>query len=276
MRQLAAVSLVLFLLAGCTLFGGQQQAPVQKEPTPAPGPQAPPAKPPFDPSSLCGKQFEDYANKVFSVMPCAGGNYALYRECCGQPPAFVDAKGNEIAGDAAIAAACMESAGENICSKTLESEPILCPSYEIGSCPDYSSPVCARISDAAGEGWADYRNDCLACKEGTGGQVSYVRGGCAARGIDTKAVIETAQKENIYALLVGKELVLYAQHYGLAGRQVTIVVTRDDIKHIDKTVYGGQPAWSVTLSRDMDGAPRTLAMVYDLNGTTRLDKQQTS
>jgi len=229
--------------------------------------------------SLCGKPFKEYENKVFSVRPCTtGSSYVLYRECCGQPPAFVDSEGNEVSGDAAIAAACMLSAGENICSKALESEPMLCPSYEIGSCPDYSSPVCARISDATGGGWVDYQNDCQACKEGkgTGGQVSYVRGECAARGIDTKAAIEAQQKEKIYDLLVGKEILMYTQHYGLAGRQVTIVVTRDDIKHIDKIIYDGQPAWSVTLSRDMEGAPRTLVMVYDLDGTTRLDKQQTT
>jgi hypothetical protein len=271
MKWLAAISLVLLLLvSGCTLLGGQP-APSQTTPTPTVQPPGQLEKPAFDPASLCGKVFGNYDNAVFSVRPCGDGNYELYRGCCGQPAAFVDGNGTEIAADGSCT-----TLGENLCAKTTEAEPILCPSYAISSCPDYGSPVCARITDAFGDSWLDYQNDCLACKEGdsAGGRISYVRGECAARGIDTKAVIEEQQKQRIYSSLVGTEIKLYDQHYGLAGRSVMIVVAKGDIRYIDKVTYGGQPAWRVTVTRAMDGIDRTIYIYYDLNGTQKLDVVQ--
>ncbi|MFA6035460.1 MAG: hypothetical protein WC759_00695 [Candidatus Micrarchaeia archaeon] len=271
MKWLAAVSLVLMLLvSGCALFGGQP-APVQSAPEPAPEPQAQPEKPAFDPASLCGKVFGNYENSVFSVRPCGAGNYILYRGCCGQPAAFVDANGVEIAADGKCTVL-----GENLCAKTAEVEPILCPAYAISSCPDYGSPVCARIVDVFGESWLDYQNDCVACKEGnsTGGRISYVRGECAARGIDTKAVIEEKERAQVYQTLIGKEITLYAQHYGLAGREVKMIIERTDIKYMDKVTYNGQASWRVTVTDFAGNEEHSVYLYMDSEGKNIMGQEQ--
>ena len=142
----------------------------------------------------------------------------------------------------------------------------------------YTAPVCGRISNTEDEEWFDFENDCLACKEArvVSGEVAYKRGTCASNQIQTKEEREAGQKNNIYDSLLGNELEMYDQHYGMAGRKVTIIVEFEDIKYIDKISYNGMPSWRVTVTREMEGTARTVYIYYDETGTERLGEQQIS
>jgi hypothetical protein len=272
MGHLIAVSLVLLvLLAGCAT---QERA---TEPTPQPqvAPGNAPANVPFEPASLCGGQTGKADNSIFSVRQCGNGLYVIYSTCCGQEATYVDSGGKAVEATADVKASC-PAPGDNLCAQPNDVEPTLCPTYNIAACPDYSSPVCGRIRDSEGVAWEDFGNDCSACKDGkgTGGEVVYLRGTCASRGIQTRSAVETAQKNSIYTDLLGKEITLFAQHYGLAGREVKITVESADIRYMDKVTYKGQVAWRVTLTREFEGIPRTVYIYYDEDGRNAQGEQQ--
>ena len=242
-----------------------------------PAPVVAPAPPPFDPASLCGGTFGNYNTKVYSVRPCGQGDYVVYRECCGiDPVAYVNSKGEELGVSKEVQTAC-EKAGANICVEVMGTEPIACPAAKVKSCANYSAPVCARIVNGTGKNWFDFGNACLACTEGgrMGNETAYKGGTCASNKIISKVEIEKAQKKNIYTDLVGKQVQMYAQHYGLAGRQVVITVTKEDIQSIERSEYDGQPAWFVTITRVMEDIPRTLQLYYSEDGSTLLEQVQT-
>lgn len=270
MKRILSLTLVLLvILAGCAM---QPAKPAPEQPA---APAEEPAVAVFDPVSLCGKPLAGASNDIFSVRECGSGVYVAYRTCCGQAEAYVDAKGNAMEATADVKAECA-NAGENLCARLAENEPILCPGYDITACPEYYSPVCARIRDSLGESWTEYGNDCAACMEGkgTGGEVVYLRGTCASRGIETMIEAEQTQKNIIYSDIIGREIVLYAQHYGLAGREVRITIEEADITHIDKVTFDGQAAWRVTITREFEGIPRTVYVYYGREGKTRLGEQQ--
>ncbi|VVC03020.1 Uncharacterised protein [Candidatus Burarchaeum australiense] len=275
---LASVLVFCLLAAGCSMLpsnrgpetpaGETVITPVQQTPTPQ--------APQFSLATLCGATYGNYSNKVIGVRPCGQGDYVIYRECCGEPVTYITDKGVEVAATAELQQLCMK-AGDNICSSPNTTEIIACPSYEIANCPDYAYPVCGRIDNSSGEGWLDFATDCLACKEGKlmGGNVSYRIGDCASNGIQTRAEWENSMRENIYADMVGKEVQMYAQHYGMGGRIVTITVTKADIQQIDEVTYNGVPAWRVTIMREMEGIPRTIEIYYSEDGKQRLDTTAT-
>ncbi|MDO8339683.1 MAG: hypothetical protein Q7T16_03430 [Candidatus Burarchaeum sp.] len=284
MKILAAIALLLIVLAaGCTApwnkslpapSGGENESEIVPV---APEPVVEPVLPPFDPASLCGGTFGNYVAKVYSVRPCGQGDYIIHRECCGiDPVAYVNAKGQERSVSDEVRAAC-RLAGDNICVKVMGSEPIACPAAEVKACANYSAPVCARIVNKSGTGWFDFENNCQACLLGKrmGNETAYIDGTCSSNKIKSRMDIETEQWNNIYQDLIGKEILMYAQHYGLAGRLVTITVTKEDIQSIERREYDGQPAWFVTITRVMEDIPRTLQLYYSEDGSRMLEKVQT-
>ncbi len=284
MKILAAIALVLIIFAaGCI------GPPAKSLPLPANEPETVPVTPepdvvkpipptPFNPASACGTEYRNVTEKVYSVRPCGQGDYVILRECCGaEPVAYVKGStGGNVTASASVVSECLLG-GTNSCKAILGTAPIACPAAEITECANYTAPVCTRIVNKSGTGWFDFENNCQACMRGRvmGNDTAYIDGTCDANNKTTRADIETEEWNKIYRDLIGKEIVMFAQHYGLASRIVTLTVTKEDVKSVARSEFNGQPAWFVTISRDMEGIPRTVEVYYSEDGSTWLGQAQT-